>query len=319
MLYSIYMARFLGVALIVLMILLAPPSVLALISNSAVPGDKTYPIKRALEAGILVVASVNPSLKAAFTVERSNRRFLEAKTLIDLGKNENVTESLGELVSQTKDAAKEVTKVPASSNKKKLVSKLKDQVKSYDKELEKAQKKIISQASYETPPPQIILPSPTQSISAQQKVYQSPPSITTTGEVTIQPVSPAPSPTIIKSITPTPTIVEDLSTSQTPKPADLIQTIEKTREELKEINQGLQEVDTNTDSELPFETPVADELPSPQTSADTPPEPSPVIDEEPSQAPEPTLEPSPGEPPAFRMIRERTTNTNDVPESSDIP
>lgn len=301
------MARFFGIALLVLMILLAPPSVLALISNNAVPGEPAYPIKRVLEAGILVITSVHPSLKAAFTVERSNRRFLEAKSLIDTGKSENVTESLGELVTHTKDAAKEITKVSGGTSKKQLVKKLTEQVKTYDKELEKAQKKIISKASYETPS-QITIPAPTQAESIQPGVYQTPTSITTApADTTVKPaVSPAPSPTPVKSPTPAP--------AKTAEPIDLIQIIEETREDLREINEELESVDTSSDSEPPYGTPAAEEAP-PVSSAD---EESPAQESEPqpipTEAPVPTLEPTPEDSPAIRQIKQN--NLDPTPENS---
>lgn len=306
------MVRFFGIALIFLMIFLAPPSVLALISNNAVPGDATYPIKRTLEAGILTIASVHPSVKAAFTVERSSRRFLEAKKLIDTGEDDKAVNTLDELIGQTKDAVKEVTNVPAGNSKKQLVKKLTEQVKTYDKELEKAQKKITSQVSYETPP-QITTPVPTQSNSVQQ-LYNSP----STSSV------PSPSPTSVQSPTPVPTKVDEIPASQTAQPVDLVQTIEETREELKEIQEELGNVDTGYDLEPPYETPyeipAAEEAPPPVSSADEEPpaevsEPQPI----PTEPPVPTIEPTPEESPAIRIRKINQNNLNPTPEISSPP
>ena len=46
------MIKLLSIICLVLAIVLFPPAALALVSNNAVPGDATYPIKRALEVAI---------------------------------------------------------------------------------------------------------------------------------------------------------------------------------------------------------------------------------------------------------------------------
>lgn len=137
------MARLLTILSLVLVILLFPPATLALISNNAVPGDATYPIKRKLEDVIFAIASVNPVSKAWFSAARSDRRFQEVNTLIAQGKQANRT--LQELVQETQSTADEISQVKDAGQKTQLEQQLKDSIKKYDQGLAELSKQRQNQ------------------------------------------------------------------------------------------------------------------------------------------------------------------------------
>lgn len=124
------MLRLLSILTLILAIILFPPAVLAVISNNAVPGDATYPIKRSLENVILAAASVSPSSKAWFSQTRSNRRYKEFTTLISQGKE--TTNTLSELVEQTDLAVTQITQVTNQAEKEKLIEQLSQSIEKYD-------------------------------------------------------------------------------------------------------------------------------------------------------------------------------------------
>lgn len=119
----------------VVTIMLFPPAVLAFISNNAVQGDLTYPIKRKLEDAIVIVASVNPTSKAWFSLTRSQRRFEESKKLLVNGKLP--IDTLDELVKQTREAKDDLNKLGSGQNKNNLINQYKTSVEEYKKSLKK--------------------------------------------------------------------------------------------------------------------------------------------------------------------------------------
>lgn len=128
------MVKLLSSIVLILAIILFPPAVLALVSNNALPGDSTYPIKRLLEDGIYAVASLTPTSKAWFSAARSDRRFKEFSTLIAQGKSASNT--LSELVIQTNIAAEEIKKVDDPVKKQQLIVQLSESINKYDQKLD---------------------------------------------------------------------------------------------------------------------------------------------------------------------------------------
>lgn len=63
-------------------LLLAPFTVLILLSQNTVPGNLLYPYKRGLEYMILAAVSINPTTKAYFHADLSDRRYTEAEALL---------------------------------------------------------------------------------------------------------------------------------------------------------------------------------------------------------------------------------------------
>lgn len=134
------MFKLLSLLFLVLFILLTPPAVLAYISQDAVPGDITYPIKRKLEDGIVVLASVNPTTKAIFSVDRSGRRYKESSIL--LAKGQVPVKTLSELVIQTKQASDEVSQVTNPNEKRRLQQELENSINKYIQGLTDAKKLV---------------------------------------------------------------------------------------------------------------------------------------------------------------------------------
>ncbi len=145
------MFKLLSTLILILSIVLFPPAALAFVSNNAVPGDSTYPIKRALENVILTAASVNPTTKAWFSAQRSDRRFKEFTTLNSQGKVGTVV--LKELVQQTGDAANNISGVKDSGEKIKLIDQLSSSIQNYDKGLQSVAESPAAAAPAPTLPP----------------------------------------------------------------------------------------------------------------------------------------------------------------------
>lgn len=198
------MARLLTIISLILVILLFPPAALALISNNAVPGDSTYPIKRGLEEVIVRVASIHPTTETWFSIERSGRRFEESKILLTAGKSEANT-SLDELVSQTEAVSKEIAKIQDPVKKQELKDKLSTEIKKYDEGLEKIQQQI-AQSSQAQQPSVVSTPVPSTVPSYTTPIFVTPtsrstPRPTATPRATPH-ATPRPSPT--PQVTPTP-------------------------------------------------------------------------------------------------------------------
>lgn len=124
------MIKLLSIISIILAIVLFPPAALALVSNNAVPGERTYPIKRTLEDIIYSAASLNPTTKAWFSAARSDRRYKEFSILVTQGKFEKNT--LSELVTQTNIAANQITQVSDTNQKQQLIAQLSENIQKYD-------------------------------------------------------------------------------------------------------------------------------------------------------------------------------------------
>lgn len=205
------MVRLLSIIALILSIVLFPPSVLALISNNAVPGDSTYPIKRFLEDGIYAVVSVNSVSKAWFSAARSDRRFKEFSTLIAQGKS--ASGSLSELVVQTEIAAEELKKVEDPVKKQELIAQLSESINKYDQKLDEVSFTppiSTSQPVAAAPTPTVVAPEP---IAATSPKTPTPIAATTPkSQVTPKPIS-TPKPAVIA--TPIPIL------TPTPKPAEV--------------------------------------------------------------------------------------------------
>lgn len=147
------MTKIISFIILVLLIILTPPAVLAYISQDAVPGDMAYPIKRKLEDGILLLASIHPTTKAYFSLAFSQRRFKEAKALIAQGKDANQT--LGELSSQINSAVTDVIGVKNKFSKKELISDLKKDFLTYERELKQVKEKLDKELLVEPQSPSV--------------------------------------------------------------------------------------------------------------------------------------------------------------------
>lgn len=76
------MKKFLDTFAWLALFLLAPFTLLILLSQNTVPGDLFYPVKRGLEGVILAAASASPATRVAFKTDLTERRFKEAEKLL---------------------------------------------------------------------------------------------------------------------------------------------------------------------------------------------------------------------------------------------
>ncbi len=225
------MVRLLGIISLILALVLFPPAALAVVSNNAVPGDSTYPIKRGLENIIYSVASLNPNTQALFAKARSDRRFQEVVVLTSQGKGTGT--ALNELVEQTQIAASRIDKVTDATQKEKLISQLSESIAKYDAGLSQISQNTpepIAPAS--TPTPTVTAPKPTET----PQVFSTPAPSVAVSIATPVPTLPPPTPvptTIIASV-PTPAPSRD---SDVDRARDELGRIRERLEKEKEKNQ----------------------------------------------------------------------------------
>lgn len=174
------MIRIISTLVLILSIILFPPAALALISNNAVPGDATYPIKRFLEDRIYDVASLNSSTKAWFAAARSDKRFDEIKILVNKGKSATVT--LNELVAQTNTTVSDISKINNKKERGELLSQVEKSIEKYDQSLKQLGELADKTAKQNEPlPVQTPAPIPTAPVTGGTTVRPTPvPTQTTT-------------------------------------------------------------------------------------------------------------------------------------------
>ena len=261
------MVRLFTVISLILALVLFPPATLALISNNAVPGDATYPIKRSLEDIIFAIASANPVSKAWFAAARSDRRFKELKTLVAQGKK--TSETLNELVEQTNVAASQIALVTNSTEKAKLIEQLSQSIDKYDQALIQftpptvasesqpaastsiADNSVVTTnpAPQDTPPLPHVVPLPSARPISQTQVPAAAATLAPTSKpvpaATIAPTPiPKPTPIAIVQATPIPT----QAPQPNPVPAPTLTTDrvrvddEERREHIEEARRRLEEI-----------------------------------------------------------------------------
>lgn len=228
------MARLLIIISLVLVLLLFPPAALALISNNAVPGDTTYPIKRSLENIIYSVVSINSVSKAWFSSARSDRRFQEVDVLLSSGKQ--ATQTLDELVEQTQSTADWINRISDQNQKTQLINDLSKSIEKYDAGLEKLSTPKPSQAT--THP----IVQPTLRPITRPTIQPTTRPTTQSTPIGIPRSTSTPRPTIIPTSTPT----HRPTPSPTPFPGEeqspcnrITNDIQRARCELRGIQNGL--------------------------------------------------------------------------------
>lgn len=205
------------------MIVLFPPAALITVSQGAVQGDATYPVKRWLESQVLFLASFNPTTRALYAVAQANRRYDESAKLLSTGDDAGST--LEELVTQSNIAAGDINQVGNDDRKVRLIGDLTSSIAKYDQGLAEAQEQISrnteTRNTQSTP-----IPQPTSKSS----------------------LAPTPKPSVIEltESTPKPSVKTSPTPSPIGSPADdedrrKQQEIEKARRELEELRKKLEE------------------------------------------------------------------------------
>lgn len=233
------MARILTILSLLLALILFPPATLALVSNSAVPGDATYMVKRKLEDVVLLIASLTPQSKAWFAVERSSRRFKEAAVL--LNKGEQASTTLAELVDQTSTAAQEVTQINDPIKKQQLIEQLSQSITTYNEGLAIAANLPVATPTLEEPlSTPTTTPTPAPATAEPTPVAMPIPKLST--PPTSGPKKPLPP---LPSVTPTPTPQPTSAPQPAPQPItstnDKKEQVDQTKKELEKIKKRLEE------------------------------------------------------------------------------
>lgn len=255
------MWNLLAKVILVMALVLMPPTGLVLASQDAVPGDNTYPVKRGLEGVILKIASLNPRTKAFFDSDLSERRYKEAITLMSRGNSAD--ESLVELAQQTQAAAIALNQVSDPVVKQQLAQTLSEQINEYKKGLQKVQKsqqQVVNYPATRQVQPTIVrtetgvvsntvsVPQPAKSLaptSVPIKSGSTPAKSEQTSALptpTSQPVASAPlvTPLITQpAIQPQPTISQPVQISQPQPQTQPETTIDETIDELTQIQKDL--------------------------------------------------------------------------------
>ncbi len=220
------MPRIIGIFLLVFSVVLFPPAALAFVSQNAIPGDATYPIKRKLEDGILLAASLNPKTKAWFSTDLANTRFAETQALI--AQNKSVSVSLQELVAQTNTAALDINEFQDPSQKAQYVQTLTTSINKYEQVLAQVQQQQ----------PETSLPNPQPAVSAtvvpeQTQMSPSPTQVSTT--------TPSSAPTQMPQVIVLPQNQIPAAPLQSQQQGTEYQQIEQARQQLEQIKSSLDE------------------------------------------------------------------------------
>lgn len=252
---------------LVIMIVLFPPAALITVSQGAVQGDATYPIKRWLEGQVLFLASFNPTTRALYAVAQANRRYEESAKLLSTGDDAGST--LQELVTQSNVAAGDINNLSNANEKSKLIADLTNSIAKYDQGLAQAQEQI--------------------SRNTQTRNIQSTPTPQPTGKSTESPSTPRPSATQSTESTPAPSV----RTSPTPRPTGSHadeedrrrqEEIERARRELEELRRRLEEEKKKLNQANTAKQSSPTPTPTPKSSPSRTPTPTPT----PTQTPRPS-------------------------------
>jgi hypothetical protein len=234
--------KLLSTLILILAIVLFPPAVLAFVSQDAVPGDHTYPVKRKLEEVVLAAASVNPTTRALFSVGLTDRRFKESTTLLGEGKNADAT--LSELVTQTTTAAAQINQVSDQGQKQKLEDNLQTDVKKYIVTLaqtQDAQETLPTQLSTPTSTPVSAAPSLEPSEKPSSAPSSSRPTVTPS-PVMPPPFRPSPRPSVTPTPQPSQTVNSIPSPSTQPDTTDTQKICDDARAGLGSLNKTIKDL-----------------------------------------------------------------------------
>lgn len=225
---KITIRKFFDVASWSALFLLAPFTILILLSQNSVPGDFFYPIKRGMENVVLAAASVSPAAKVAFRTNLTERRFSEAEKLL-LAKSD--TTALDDFVQEVAITQEAVATLSDPTQKQESTKTLVNKIEEYQTKLTQLQQQVQRNA----PPPQTAQP---------QQPNQNPLLLTATlvpptaAPTTIPPQSPVPSRPGQPPVTVQPSPTPPLAAVVAKKNEELEKIKEKAKKELEERGRG---------------------------------------------------------------------------------
>ncbi len=204
--------RYLSIAGWSFVAILAPISVLLLVSQNALPGSFFYPVKTGFENVILAAASVNPVTRAAFRTDLADRRLKEAQSLL---LTEADISQLNPFIEEVKTSEEEISFITNVDQKKQLQAQLDEKISQYQQALTDTRQQLIAQNP--SLAQQATAPSPPQAGQQSSQATQTQVNNTTVVQ-NIYYVLPTPTQSPNNPQVPTPT--HNLSpTSQPPPPS----------------------------------------------------------------------------------------------------
>lgn len=182
------MKKFLDGIMYGLFLWLGPFIIVIFLSQSSVPGDFLYPIKRGTENVGLILVAIDPHVRASFHTTLAEKRFVEAEKLLV----KSDTRGLDNFMVEMKATEQVISSLQSSTQKQQLTNKLIASINEYEVRLNNAQ--TAPGASFLPPSPSpSSLPSPRS---------ESPPSSIRTSRQTFSQTSSnstLPNPTTAKS------------------------------------------------------------------------------------------------------------------------
>lgn len=135
---------------LILLTVLAPPTLAILITWNTLPGESLYSLKQKLEDAALFVASANFGTKSDLHAKIVDRRFQETTELLESSSGIGLPELTTEIDSVKQDLIKKAAKTTKAKDAKVVkdkTEKMITQLREYDQELEKEKQKLTQQTS----------------------------------------------------------------------------------------------------------------------------------------------------------------------------
>lgn len=250
------MRKYLDLSSWIILFALLPVSLLAFLSQNAVPGELFYPVKRGLENVVLVASSVHPATKVAFRTDLTERRFAEAESLLLL---QGQTTALTEFVTDFEIIEEELAQISSSEEKKELSENLIAKINEYETKLVAVQTQIAQENQIafvpSTPTPAPSSPTQQPATSTPIPVVQPSPgqTVTVTPTPTPTPIAIVPSPVVNPTAEPTfePVPSGDPELPQTPE--DQLREIEESKKKLREAKERIERERQEAEARQKFE------------------------------------------------------------------
>lgn len=254
------MGRFFDLSSWIILFALLPFSVLAFLSQGAVPGDFFYPIKRGLENVVLTASAFHPSTQVAFRTNLTERRFQEAEQLL---LSQGQTVALTDFVGHVQTVEEEIIKLSSSEDREKASENLIAKIEEYETKLAVVQAQVeqqpvsqptpvseIPQLQQPTPTPTIQTPAPGQTATPtpQQAKTPTPTPTQTSAPVVITP-APTQKPIIQIPFQPTPTPAQ-VVISDPVKKEEVVHKVEETKKRLEEIKSRVKKEKEDAEVEI---------------------------------------------------------------------
>jgi hypothetical protein len=216
-----------------LAIVLAIPVTLILVTWNSLPGDKLYATKRSLETVPRIAFANNHLLAAKYETKITDRRFIEATTLI---KKNNVA-GFNDLRKSIKDTAQKIKDAKDPAAKKAYIA----QLESYQATLDNEKQTLLAAASNNSPTTNIVV-APTNPTNPTSPTTSTNPSVITNPTNPTTPANPSNPTTPTTPTNPTTPVVTP-PPPPPPDPNDPVDNIDQTQDEIDNVIEDLEKQD----------------------------------------------------------------------------